>query len=118
MAMRFQAAVDDGLSEDLVCSLEKPMEAPDLTEREKAALEYADTFAVNHFAITDETYKKLGKHFSEAEVVELGMFVAFYLGVGRLFATWDMTEELPQSYQDKSTKAAPWKAPGEIMMVR
>jgi AhpD family alkylhydroperoxidase len=118
MAMRFQAAVDDGLSEELVCSLEKPMEAPDLTDREKAALEYADAFAVNHFAINEESYNKLRAHFSDGEVVELGMFVAFYLGVGRLFATWDMTEGLPEVYQDKSTKAAPWKAPGEIMLVR
>ena len=118
MAMRFQAAVDDGLSEELVCSLEKPMEAPDLTDREKAALEYADLFATNHFAIDDETFRKLRLRFSEAEIVELGMFCAFYLGVGRLFASWDMTEELPQVYQDKSTKAAPWMAPGEIMLVR
>ena len=67
MAMRFQAAVSDGLTEDLVCSLEKPSEAPDLTEREKAALEYADVFAINHFAITDDTFRKLREHFSEAD---------------------------------------------------
>lgn len=118
MAMRFQAAVDDGLSEDLVCSLEKPTEANDLSDREKAAIEYADTFAINHFAITDETFSKLRKHFTEPEIVELGMFCAFYFGIGRLFASWDMTEELPKVYQDKSTKAAPWMAPGEIMLVR
>jgi AhpD family alkylhydroperoxidase len=118
MAMRFQAAVDDGVTEDLVCSLEKPTEAPDLTDREKAALEYADVFAINHFAITDETYDNLRKHFSEPEIVELGMFIAFFFGTGRLFASWDMTEELPKVYQDKSQKVAPWKAPGEIMLVR
>jgi AhpD family alkylhydroperoxidase len=118
MAMRFQAAVDDGLTEELVCSLEKPMEAPDLTDREKAALEYADLFAVNHFAINDATFDKLRQHFTEPEIVELCMFCAFYLGVGRVFAVWDMTEELPKHYQDKSAKAAPWKAPGETMLVR
>src|SRR5689334_20457611 len=31
MAMRFQEAIDDGLTDDLVCSLEKPQEAPDLS---------------------------------------------------------------------------------------
>jgi len=117
MAMRFQAAVDDGLTENLVCSLEKPMEAPDLSDREKSALKFADLFATNHFDINDETFAGLREHFTEAEIVELGMFCAFYFGVGRLFASWDMTEELPQVYQDKSTKAAPWKAPGEIMLV-
>jgi AhpD family alkylhydroperoxidase len=117
MAMRFQAAVDDGLTEELVCSLEKPMEAPNLSEREKAALEYADAFAINHFAITDETYDKLRSQFTEPEIVELGVFIGFFFGLGRLFATWDCTERLPKVYQDKSTKAAPWKAPGEIMLV-
>lgn len=117
MAMRFQAAVDDGLTEDLVCSLEKPSEAPDLTEREKAALEYADIFAINHFAITDDTFRKLREHYTEAELVELAMFVAYYFGMGRLFASWDMTEDLPKVYQDKSTKAAPWMAPGEVMLI-
>jgi hypothetical protein len=29
-----------------------------------------------------------------------------------------MTEELPKAYQDKSEKAAPWKAPGEIVLVQ
>ena len=37
MAMRFSSAMDEGFTEDLVCSLEKPMEAPDLTPPEKAA---------------------------------------------------------------------------------
>lgn len=117
MAMRFKAAVDEGLTESLVCSLEKPTEASDLSNREKAALEYADLFALNHFSINDDTFNKLREHFTEPEIVELGMLCAFYLGVGRLFACWDMTEELPKVYQDKSTKAAPWKAPGEIMLV-
>ena len=32
MAIRYQSAVDDGLTETMVCSLEKPQDAPDLTE--------------------------------------------------------------------------------------
>ena len=33
MAIRYTDAVADGLTEDLVCSLEKPMEADDLSDR-------------------------------------------------------------------------------------
>jgi hypothetical protein len=40
--------------------------------------------------------------------VELGMSMALFLGLGRLAANWDMVEELPKSFQDKSRKAAPW----------
>src|SRR5271163_1869139 len=38
MAVRYESALEDGLTEGLVCSLEKPMEAPDLTNAEKAAI--------------------------------------------------------------------------------
>src|ERR1700759_3241350 len=42
MAMRYQSALDDGLTEDLVCSLENPVQAANLSDAEKAALDYAD----------------------------------------------------------------------------
>jgi AhpD family alkylhydroperoxidase len=35
MSVRYESALQDGLTEDLVCSLEKPMEAPGLTDAEK-----------------------------------------------------------------------------------
>lgn len=108
MAIRYQSAVDDGLTEGMVCSLEKPHEAPDLTDAEKAAITYADLSANDHFAINDETFGELRRYYTEAEIVELGMFIAYFIGYGRLGATWDMTEELPESFQDKSAKAAPW----------
>ena len=39
MAIRYQDGVDAGIDEDLVCSLEKPQEAEDLSDAEKAAIE-------------------------------------------------------------------------------
>jgi AhpD family alkylhydroperoxidase len=112
MAMRYQSGIDDGVTEDLVCSLEKPMEAPDLTDAERAALAYADLFANNHLAIDDKVYDNLRKYFTEAEIVEFGMFVASFVGFGRLAATFDMVEELPTSFQDKSAKIGPWADTG------
>jgi AhpD family alkylhydroperoxidase len=116
MAMRFQSALDDGLTDDMVCSLEKPMEAPNLSEREKAALEYADIFATNHFAITDESFAKLRKYFDDGELVELGLFVAYFLGIGRFLASLDIVEELPTVYQDKSQKVGPWQSPESVVV--
>jgi AhpD family alkylhydroperoxidase len=116
MAMRFQSAVDDGVTEDLVCSLEKPAEASDLTEREKAALAYADVFATNHFGVNDATFDQLRAHFSEAEIVELGVFTAYFVGYGRWLAVLDVIEELPKDLQDKSVKAAPWQTGGSVVV--
>ena len=109
MAIRYQDAVSDGLTEDLVCSLEKPAEADGLSEAEQIALRYADLFATNHLAIDDAMYSALGEHFTEGEIVELGLQVALFVGVGRLAATWHIVEDLPAAFQETSSEfITPW----------
>ena len=108
MAVRYESAIADGLTEDMVCSLEKPLEAPDLTDAEKAAIHYADLAASNHLAITDATIDNLRKYYSEKEIVELCMYVAYCVGFGRMAATYRIIEELPESFQDVTTKITPW----------
>jgi alkylhydroperoxidase family enzyme len=115
MTFRFQSAFNDGFTEDMVCSLEKPHEDPNLTEADKAALEYADLFATNHFAITDAHYAKLSKFFSEQEIVELGLFSAYFLGYGRFFRTINIVEELSVD-QQKAQKIGPWQV-GKTVLI-
>lgn len=110
MAMRYEPALKDGLTEDLVCSLEAPVEAPDLTDAEKAALHYADLAATNHLAISDETIENLRTYYTEKEIVELCMLVAFCTGYGRFAATYHAVEDLPDSFQDETTLTTPWAA--------
>jgi alkylhydroperoxidase family enzyme len=104
MAIRYPDAIDDGLTEDLVCSLERPMEADDLDDRERLAIRYGELFATNHLAIDDAFYDRMKELFTEPEIVELGLNVAMFVGVGRLSATLDMIEELPDRF----------RAPGEV----
>ncbi len=59
MSIRYQSAIDDGLTEDAVCSLEQPAEAADLTDAERGALRFADLFATNHLAIDESVYDGL-----------------------------------------------------------
>ena len=108
MSVRYASALEDGLTEDLVCSLEKPMEAPDLTDAEKAAIHYADLAASNHLAISDETIANLRKYYTEKEIVELCMYVAYCVGYGRMAATYRIIEELPESFQDTTRTITPW----------
>jgi alkylhydroperoxidase family enzyme len=61
------------------------------TEREKAAIAFAQKMARDHFSVGDEDFARLYKHFSEKEVVELGFDVAQFIGIGRLFAVIDAT---------------------------
>jgi AhpD family alkylhydroperoxidase len=107
MAVRYKTAIDDGLTEGLVCSLEKPEESPDLTPREKAALKYADIASTDHFSIDDSTFDMLREHFSEPEIIELGMLVASCIGFGRLGASLHMVDSLPDSYKEEGM-IAPW----------
>ncbi|WP_337658539.1 carboxymuconolactone decarboxylase family protein [Sphingorhabdus sp. Alg231-15] len=108
MAIRYSDALADGLNEDLVCSLEKPAEAENLSDAEKVAIRYGELFATDHLAINDAMHDELREHFSEAQIVELGMTVAFFVGFGRLAATWKMVEELPAAFQDTDNPIAPW----------
>jgi alkylhydroperoxidase family enzyme len=112
MAIRYQSAIDDGLTEGMVCSLEKPLDAPDLTDAEKAAVAYADISSTDHLSIDDRTFSNLRWFFTEAEIVELAACIAYFIGFGRLAASMDMIEELPPVFQDKSGKAAPWLQDG------
>jgi AhpD family alkylhydroperoxidase len=110
MAMRYQSGLDDGMTEGDVCSLEQPEEAPNLTPAEKAALAYADISATNHFAIDDQIFARLREFYSEREIVELGLHIAYFVGFGRLVAAWDMVEELPEGMGDKASQVTPWDA--------
>lgn len=109
MAIRYQDGLDDGVTEDLVCQLVDPPSSAGLSEREKAALRFADLLASNHLAIDDSTIDDLREHFTEPEIVELGMNVATFVGFGRLAMAWDMVDELPDAYRDRSGAAiTPW----------
>lgn len=109
MAIRYSDAVADGVTEGLVCSLERPQEAENLSAAEKAAIRYGELMATDHLAIDDTVYANLRRHFTEAQIVELGMTVAFFVGFGRLAATYHMVEELPEAFQTAET-IAPWGA--------
>ena len=111
MSIRYQSAIDDGLTEDTVCSLEKPADAPDLTDAERSALRFADFFATNHLAIDDGVYDDLRRHFTEDQLVALGLHCAMCVGLGRLAATWHVVEELPEEFRGAvGAPLAPWSA--------
>ncbi len=108
MSIRYQSALDDGLTEAAVCSLERPDEAPDLTDAERAALRFADLFATDHLAIDDAVYEDLRSHFSEDQLVALGLHCALCVGLGRLAATWHVVDDLPDEFRgDSDTPLAP-----------
>ena len=115
MSVRYQSAIDDGLTEDAVCSLERPADAPELSDAERAALKFADLFATNHLAIDDTVYDELRGHFTEDQLVELGVHCAIALGIGRLTATWDVTDDIPDAFRlQNEGRVTPWSSAGVV----
>jgi alkylhydroperoxidase family enzyme len=113
IAVCYQSAIDDGVDEDAVCSLEKPSDAENLSAAERSALRFAELFATNHLAIDDSVYEELREQFSEDELVEVGLHCAIALGVGRLSATWDVSDNLPDT-NGGPERLAPWNSASVI----
>jgi AhpD family alkylhydroperoxidase len=82
--VRSHVAKAEGLTENLVTQLLDYESSTQFSEREKAALRYADAFKKGEHAIdTDEIFAQLHEHFSDEEIIELGLFCAETDGVGK-----------------------------------
>ena len=109
MAVRYRDAAGEEVDETLVCQLADHQIAGDLTDAEKAALNFADKFANEHLSIDDAVIESLKSFFTEAEIIELGMNVALCVGFGRLAASLDLVDHLPQEYVVRDQgPIAPW----------
>jgi alkylhydroperoxidase family enzyme len=109
MAVRYRDTAGEEVDETLVCQLSDHQIAGDLTDAEKAALNFADKFANEHLSIDDAVIESLKSFFTEAEIIELGMNVALCVGFGRLAASLDLVDHLPQEYVVRDQgPIAPW----------
>jgi alkylhydroperoxidase family enzyme len=76
---RSEQARADGLTEAHLDDLVNFEKSDRLTDREKAALAYAEAITWR-LTSTDALWQRLGAHFSEPELVELGCFIALTMG--------------------------------------
>jgi AhpD family alkylhydroperoxidase len=117
MSMRYGTAVDDGVTEGVVCSLENPAEAPDLSAAERAALAFADRFATDHLSIDAGMLAELRRHFDPQELAELGALAAFFTGFGRMGAVFDGGQPLPVGFRkEDGSKLTPWRVPEPVIV--
>jgi alkylhydroperoxidase family enzyme len=80
--LRSTSAQESGLSEALIeAGCEDYERSGAFTENEKWALRYADQMYLNPASIDAAFYTELKTHYSEAEVMELGAFIAFHYGM-------------------------------------
>jgi AhpD family alkylhydroperoxidase len=82
--VRSNIAKAEGLTENMINDLFSFETSRHFTPREKAALRYASLFKQGRHAIDkDEVYQDLAKHFSDEEIIELGLLCAQTDGVGK-----------------------------------
>jgi alkylhydroperoxidase family enzyme len=60
--------------------------AASLSERERAAAEFGERFALDHLAMDDEFWDRLHALFSDEELADLTICCGMFLGMGRVLA--------------------------------
>lgn len=79
-------------------------ERSDLPARTKAALAFADRLSGEHTGFDQAQYDRLREHFSEDEILDLGMTIGFAIGWQRFNTAMGI---LPDSWRDGSP--LPWQ---------
>jgi len=82
-----------GATEEVVACLTSPSLRGDLSDRERLALEFLELLATDHFSIGKEFYRRLGEHFTTAEIVEMGQACGHMIGSHRFMHTLDVFGE-------------------------
>ena len=84
-----------GASEELYAHVEEYRSWPGYTDRERLAIEFAERFVVDHTNMDDEFFGRLRAHFADDEIVDLGLCVAIFMGLGRFLRVLGIDEACP-----------------------
>jgi len=89
-------------------------ESSDLPERVKAALRLADAISLAPDVVDEDFYRRLREHFSDDQILDLGMSVAFFSGWQRFIEAfkivpdrWTDGDQLPWVAASPSTEPHP-----------
>ena len=80
--------MEKGLTEAKIGELDG--DGDGLTPRERVAVEFAELMATNHQAVDEALFARLGEHFDDPQILELGMMIGQYIGFGRLLQVLDL----------------------------
>jgi AhpD family alkylhydroperoxidase len=86
-------AMEAGLTANEIDSLENYESGP-FSEKDKAALRLADTMRMTDSvgALEPDLYQSLREHFSDAQILELGLVLGVLSGMARFIFTLDLVE--------------------------
>ncbi|MCV7077630.1 carboxymuconolactone decarboxylase family protein [Mycobacterium szulgai] len=83
---RAPSVLDVGVAPELYDHVAEYATYPGYQPRQRLAIEYAERFANDHASIDDSFIGRLRDLFSDAEILDLTLCVAVFLGLGRTLA--------------------------------
>jgi alkylhydroperoxidase family enzyme len=89
-----QSRKHDSITDEDVACLLAPGHGT-LTDQERMAVEFIDLLSGDHHAMDDEFYRRLGAHFTAAQIMELGFTCASSMGLHRFLHTLDVYGDSP-----------------------
>jgi alkylhydroperoxidase family enzyme len=92
LTFRADSVKAQGLGEELYGKVESEDGRAGLTEQERLAVEYAERFALDHERIDDAFMDRMRSCFTDAEILDLTICVAAFLGLGRALHVLGITE--------------------------
>ena len=78
------------LTEEKIAQLDLDKSLDAFSEDEQLALEYADRLATDHHNMDDDFFARLKDHYSDPQVLELGMMIGQFIGFGRVLTVLDL----------------------------
>jgi alkylhydroperoxidase family enzyme len=69
-----------------------------VSAREQAAVDFASRLATSHTEIDDAFMKRMREHFTDAEMVELGLITGAFIMLGRLHRAFGVAPMGPRSH--------------------
>jgi alkylhydroperoxidase family enzyme len=80
---RAPSVVNQGVGADVYDHVNEWRTWPGYTTRQRLAIEYAERFASDHRTIDDELFTRLRSKYADAEILDLTLCCAVFLGLGR-----------------------------------
>jgi AhpD family alkylhydroperoxidase len=92
LSFRAASVKEKGVPEDFYAHVAEHETSDRYSDQERLAIAYAERFAVDHLTIDDAFFDRLRAVFTDAEILDLTICLAAFLGLGRLLRVLGIDE--------------------------
>jgi alkylhydroperoxidase family enzyme len=92
LGFRAASVKEQGVTEDFYRHVADHAIVEGYSRQEQLAIEYAERFALDHLGIDDAFFARLSECFTDAEILDLTICLAAFLGLGRMLRSLGIDE--------------------------